>query len=486
MRFERLENMAYPSLRIFIGGKWIAGESGNGSDVVNPATEELIARVPHANRATIDDALEAATDGLEAWQRVPAAHRRGILLRAAQIIMAHKDAMAEVLTVEQGKTRLEASLEIDRAAETFEWYGEEAIRVYGRVYPQRNPGVRNVVISQPVGVVAAFTPWNFPAFLAARKIAPALAAGCSVILKAAEETPGTPVLLLQALEEAGVPPGVVNLVFGVPDQISKWLLASPVVRKVSFTGSVPVGKLLARLASDNLQRCTLELGGHSPMIVFPDADVASVVKAAAAFKFRNAGQVCISPNRFYIHERIYEDFVGKFAELANQVKVGNGLEKAVTMGPLANRRRLDAMSRFVDDAVTRGSRVIVGGRKIGNRGFFWEPTVLAEVPDSALVMREEPFGPIAPIASFTELDDVIGRANGLGYGLAAYVYTRSPNVADLMSERLQAGCVGINHMSPAHPDIPMGGVKESGYGYEGGHEGLDEYLVHKHVAHTFV
>jgi succinate-semialdehyde dehydrogenase / glutarate-semialdehyde dehydrogenase len=474
--------MVYPALRLFIGGRWIPASSSEGNDVVDPVTEEVIARLPHADAKTIDAALVAAARGLDSWRREPAANRRRTLLRIAQNIAARKEDMAEVLSLEQGKTKLEAVLEIERAIDTFEWFADEAFRIYGRIYPERNPGVRNSVLSQPVGVVAAFTPWNFPAFLPARKIAPALAAGCSIILKPAEETPGTPVLITEAIEEAGVPPGVVNLVFGVPSRISQQLLASPVVRKISFTGSVGVGKLLARQASENLQRCTLELGGHSPMIVFPDADVTSAVRAAAAFKFRNAGQVCISPNRFYVHRKIYDDFVGQFADLANQVKVGNGRNEGVTMGPLANRRRLDVMSRLVGDAVEKGARLVAGGRRIGNRGFFWEPTVLADVPDDAQVMREEPFGPLAPIAAFLDPDEVLARANGLGYALAAYVYTHSPATAGLMSERLEAGTIGINHMSPAHPDIPMGGMKDSGYGYEGGHEGLDAYLVHRHIA----
>jgi succinate-semialdehyde dehydrogenase / glutarate-semialdehyde dehydrogenase len=474
--------MVYPVLRFFIDGRWIDAGAGEGSDVVDPATEEVIARLPHAGAETVNEALAAAARGLEAWRREPAANRRRALLRIAQNIAARKNAMAEALSREQGKTRLEAGLEIERAVDTFEWFAEEAVRIYGRVYPERNPGVRNSVLPQPVGVVAAFTPWNFPAFLPARKIAPALAAGCSIILKAAEETPGTPVLMMEAIQEADLPPGVVNLVFGVPSRISQQLLASPLVRKISFTGSVAVGKLLARQASENLQRCTLELGGHSPMIVFPDADVTSTVRAAAAFKFRNAGQVCISPNRFYVHREVYHEFVRQFADVANQVKVGNGREDGVTMGPLANRRRLDAMSRLVGDAVEKGARLAAGGRRIGNQGFFWEPTVLADVPDEALVMREEPFGPLAPIAAFSDPEEVLARANGLGYGLAAYVYTRSPVTANLMSDRLEAGTVGINHMSPAHADIPMGGLKDSGYGYEGGHEGLDAYLVHRHIA----
>ena len=474
--------MTYPPLSFFIGGDWMVGSGDAGEDVIDPATEEVIGRLPHAAPSDIDRAIEAARRGFEIWKGTQAGVRRRFLLRVAQGLAARKSEIAEVMTLEQGKTLLEAGLEMDRAVETFEWYADEAVRVYGRTYPERIPGVRNAVRPQPVGVVAALSPWNFPAFLPARKLAPALAAGCSVILKAAEETPGTAILMMQVLEEAGLPPGVANLIYGVPAEVSERLLASPVIRKVSFTGSVPIGKLLARLASNNLQRCTLELGGHSPLIVFDDADLTATISAAAAFKYRNAGQVCITPNRFYVHEAKYDEFVEGFAALARQVKVGNGRHEGVAMGPLANRRRLDAMERFVSDAEERGARVITGGKRIGNRGFFWEPTVLADVPDDALVMREEPFGPIAPIAPFTDVEEVLARANSLGYGLAAYVYTGSVERAHVMAEGLEAGTVGINHMSPAHADIPMGGVKESGYGYEGGHEGLEAFLIYKHVA----
>jgi len=476
--------MAYPELKLFIGGKWVAGENG-GEDISNPATEEIIGHLRHASDRQIDLALDAAAKGFERWRREPAAQRRRYLLRAAGKIEEKREQFVETLSLEQGKPHLEASLELDRVIDTFEWFADEAYRIYGRVYPERNPGVRNLTLPEPIGVVAAFTPWNFPAFLSSRKIAPALAAGCSVILKAAEETPGTAILLLQALEEAELPPGVVNLIYGVPTHVSQRLIASPIVRKISFTGSAAVGKVLARLASENLQRCTLELGGHSPLIVFPDANVGNVLKAAAAFKFRNAGQVCISPNRFYVHQEVYEEFVSGFVDIAKGVKVGSARDAGVTMGPMANRRRLDAMERFVDDAEKKGARLATGGRRIGNRGFFWEPTVLADVPDDALVMNEEPFGPIAPVASFRDFDDVIARSNGTAYGLAAYVFTGSPETGRLMAEKLEAGTVGINHMSPAHADIPMGGVKESGYGYEGGHEGLDAYLTYKHVAQSY-
>lgn len=474
--------VTYPKLQLFVGGEWIDGNGDCRGDVVNPATEELIAQVPYATEEELGRALSAAAVGFLRWRERLAADRKGVLSRTAAILMRRRDELAAVMTTEQGKPLAEASGEVDRAIETFEWFAEQAGRVHGTVYCERISGVHNMVLPEPVGVVAAFTPWNFPAFLPARKIAPALAAGCAVVLKAAEETPATAIIIMQALEEAGVPAGVVNLVYGVPSDVSRYLLASPVVKKVSFTGSVAVGKQLARLASQNLQRCTLELGGHSPAIVFSDAKLADVVKTAGAFKFRNAGQVCIAPNRFYVHTSVYKRFVEGLADVARNMNVGPGGSEGVTMGPLANRRRLEAMSRFVDDASSRGARLVTGGRRVGNRGFFFEPTVLGDVPDEALVMRQEPFGPIAPVTPFNEDEEVIQRANALGYGLAAYVFTGSAKRATRMSSALEAGTVGVNHMSPAHADIPMGGVKESGYGYEGGHEGLDAYLVKKHLA----
>jgi len=477
--------MSYPELGCFVDGRWITDLTAKSSDVINPANEERIAILPHADKSTMDLAVSAAYKAFHNWRQEPAAKRRQLLHDTARELGRSKSEIIQALSREQGKTLLEAGLEVDRSIETFEWFADEAVRIDGRVYTERNPGVRNIVLSEPVGVVAAFTPWNFPTFLASRKLAPALAAGCAVVLKGAEETPGSVVLLVKAMERAGIPAGVVNLLFGTPSEVSERLLASSFIRKVSFTGSVAVGKHIARLASGNLQRCTLELGGHSPMIVFPDSDVESTVKAAAAFKFRNAGQVCISPNRFYVHNDIYDRFVDEFTKVASELVVGAGSDDRTQMGPLANRRRLDAMSRYVDDAVGLGAHLAFGGRRIGNRGFFFQPTVLADVPDTAAVMREEPFGPIAPIASFADNEEVLLRANSLGYGLAAYVYTGSAANAKWLANRLEAGTIGINHMSPAHADIPMGGVKESGYGYEGGHEGLESYLVRKHVAQTF-
>jgi len=474
--------MTYPALNCFIDGQWVAGEGAGATEVINPATEEVIGRLPHVSEAQLDRAVDAAARGLAAWRAVLPAERRRVLLRAAALLAERRAAIAATLTLEQGKPLGEALGELDRAVETFEWYAGEALRIHGCLYPERARGVRNLVVAEPVGIVAAFVPWNFPAFLSARKIAPALAAGCSIILKAAEETPGTSIQIVEALAEAGVPAGVINLVYGNPPTISGRLLANPAVRKVSFTGSAAVGKQLSRLASDHLQRCTLELGGHSPVIVFADAAIEAVATATAAFKFRNAGQVCLSPNRFFVHASVAEEFVDRFVAAARKVKVGAGQDAGVTMGPLANRRRLEAMERFTADAAARGARVAEGGKRLGNRGFFFEPTVLTGVPDDAAVMREEPFGPIAPIAAFEEVDEVVARANAVDYGLAAYVFTRDAERGQAVAARLQAGSVGINHMSPAHSDIPMGGMKDSGYGYEGGSEGLEAYLVRRHIA----
>ncbi|MDH3452006.1 MAG: NAD-dependent succinate-semialdehyde dehydrogenase, partial [Gammaproteobacteria bacterium] len=451
-------------------------------DVINPANEEVIGELPHASAADLDDALIAAQRGYITWRSTPASERAGLLARCADLVAARAQSIAHNVTLEQGKPLAESRLEVDRVVETFRWFAAEATRVYGRLYPPRVGGVRQMVQPEPLGVAVALTAWNFPAALPARKLAPALAAGCSVILKAAEETPGTAVALVQALADAGLPPGVVNLVFGVPADISAHLLASPIVRKLSFTGSVPVGKSLARLAADNLIRCTLELGGHAPAIVFDDAVLDAAVNATAAFKFRNAGQVCITPSRFYVHESTYPRFVDKFTAIASGLRVGDGLDEATQMGPMANSRRVDAMERLIDDARARGATIHTGGARHGNRGFFWQPTTVTDIPDDALLMTEEPFGPVAPIVTFRDVDEVVERANSLRYGLAAYLFTQSQATANHMSTALESGSIGVNTLLPAQADTPMGGVKDSGYGYEGGHEGLDEFLVSKLIS----
>ena len=423
----------YPGLALIIGGRAVRDRAAS-SPVLDPGTGEVIGRVPHATVADLDAALAAAAVGFRAWRAVPAHERARILRRAADLVRGRLDAVADVLTLEQGKTLAEARTKVGAAADILEWSGEEGRRTYGRIVPGRVAGVRQMVLKEPVGPVAAFAPWNFPAVTPARKLGGALGAGCSIILKPAEETPATALALVGALLEAGVPGDAVSVVFGDPAMISAHLIASPVIRKVSFTGSTPVGKHLARLAADGMKRATMELGGHAPVLVFDDADVDAAADASAVAKFRNAGQVCVSPTRFYVQEGIYDRFVDRFAQVARTLQVGHGLDAASRMGPVANARRLDAMQGFVADAAAHGAEVVAGGARIGNSGFFWQPTVLAGVPEDARIMLEEPFGPLAPIARFRTFEDAVARANALPFGLAAYAFTRDTRRATAVSD----------------------------------------------------
>jgi succinate-semialdehyde dehydrogenase/glutarate-semialdehyde dehydrogenase len=468
---------------LFIGGRWRPGTAGL-REVVDPATETATGQVSLAGAADLDAALAAAAEARARWRATPAAERGAALVRAAQLLRARTEEVARLLTREQGKTLAESAGEIGRAVETLAWNGEEAGRIGGRTLPGRAGGAQRALLPSPVGVVAAFTAWNFPAVLVTRKLGAALAAGCPVILKAAEEAPCTAAAIIQCLADAGIPDGVVALVFGDPPQVARHLLGSPVVRKITFTGSTRVGKELARLAADDLKRCTFELGGHAPVVLCADGDVDAAVKSTLAFKFTSAGQSCIAPSRFYVHRSCCEAFVDRFAAAARSLKVGNGLEEGVQMGPVANARRIAAMERFTRDAVARGAAVVTGGERLPRPGFFWAPTVLRDVPDDALVMTEEPFGPIAPIAAFDEFDEAIARANRLRYGFAAYVFTNSLAVAARFVDRIEAGNIGVNQMCPSLPDAPVGGLGDSGYGYEGGREGIEAFLHFKLVSQT--
>jgi len=471
-----MNNTAYGDTRLLIGGQRRDGATGRSGEVINPADGEVIGHFACAEQRDLDDAVAAAADGFANWRATPATRRGEVLAAAAGVLQSRTEDIARVITLEQGKPLNEARLELARAVDTLRWYGEQAGQLGHRDYPERPGQVRQHTAPEPVGVVAAFTAWNFPAILPARKLAPALAAGCSVILKAAEETPATAARMAEAFADAGLPDGVLNLVYGDPAMISEGLLARPAVRKLSFTGSIPVGMLLARQAAANLTRCTLELGGHAPVIVFADADVASAARDTAAFKFRNAGQVCVAPSRFFIERPVYDEFVEAFVEIARGLKVGDGLDEATQMGPMANARRIEAMERLTADAGAGGAETLHGGGPIGERGYFWQPTVLANVPDSALVMTEEPFGPVAPMCPFEDANEVIQRANSLPYGLASYLFTGSEDTAQRVVNSLESGTVGVNTLLPAQPDTPLGGVKHSGYGYEGGREGMDGFL----------
>jgi succinate-semialdehyde dehydrogenase/glutarate-semialdehyde dehydrogenase len=470
---------SYPDLQLFIGGEW---KSADGAPVLNPADESVLATVPHATRADLDAALEAAESGFAIWRQTSAAKRAEIILKAAQLARQRVEEMAVAMTLEQGKPIAQSRLEILRGCDIIEWDATEGRRVYGRIIPSE-PGMRHTVLRQPIGIVAGFSPWNFPMSSPARKIAGALSAGCAIILKASEETPAGAVQLARAFHDAGLPPGVLNLVFGTPGEISEYLIPQPSVRLVTFTGSIPVGKKLAAMAGEHMKPAIMELGGHAPVIVCEDADPVTSAATSVMGKTRNAGQVCVSPTRFFVHEAIYRDFTNAFAEKARSVKVGDGLDPASQMGPLANHRRIETMEAMVADATAKGARLLAGGSRIGNRGYYYPLTVLADLPDDARAMREEPFGPLALINPVASLDEAIEKANALPYGLAAYAFTRSAKNADRLADGVEAGNLSINHFVASIAETPFGGVKESGYGREGGTEGLACYTVVKNVSH---
>ena len=472
----------HAKLELFIDGEWLDGNGRAGEDVINPATEKPLAHLPHASAGDLDRALEAAKKGFAVWRTTSAYDRAKIMRKAADLMRERYDAITKVLVQEEGKPYPEARAEVLTSADIIEWYAEEGRRAYGRIVPGRGKGVRQIVTQEPVGIVAAFTPWNFPTLTPARKIGGALAAGCALILKASEETPGACVEMVRCFADAGLPAGVLNLVFGVPARISEHLIAKDAVRKISFTGSIPVGKHLAQLAAKGMKRATMELGGHAPVVVFADADPEKSADVIAAFKYRNAGQVCISPTRFYVQEPVYGRFLARFTEYAKTLKLGDGLEKGVTMGPLANARRIDAMEGFVKDAKDRGGKIVAGGQRRGNQGYFYEPTVVTDLPDDCKLMRDEPFGPLAPVVAFKTFDEVVERANSLPYGLAAYAFTGSARTANMIGDALQSGMVGVNSINISTPETPFGGVKESGYGSEGGIEGLQAYLNTKFIS----
>lgn len=471
----------YQDVQLHIGGQWRAATGGRTLDVVNPATEEVIGTLAHASREDLDEALDAAAKGFAVWRKMVPYERSKLLRKAAELMRERADHIARLMTMEQGKPVGEAKVEIMGSADVIDWFAEEGRRAYGRIIPNRVPGVYQMSLREPVGVVAGFTPWNFPVSQAVRKISAALAAGCSFILKGPEETPASCAELVRVYVDAGVPAGVVQLVFGIPAEISEYLIPHPVVRKISFTGSTVVGKHLAALAGKHMKRATMELGGHAPSIVFDDANLDQAATILAANKFRNAGQVCVAPTRFIVQEGVYQPFLEKFVAKCEALKLGNGLDADTTMGPLANDRRVAAMEGLIADAVGKGAKIATGGKRAGNKGYFFEPTVLTDIPADARVLNEEPFGPLALFMPFKTFDDAIAEANRLPYGLAAYAYTSSTATATGLGAGIESGMIGINHHGLALPETPFGGVKDSGYGSEGGAEGLEPYLVTKFV-----
>ncbi len=466
---------------LHIDGKWRPAFSGRTIDIINPATEEVIGKLSRAGIGDLDAALEAAAKGFAIWRKTSAFERSKILRKAAELLRDRLESISVLLTQEQGKPLAEARIELGISADVVDWFAEEGRRAYGRVIPARSPGITQLSVREPVGVVAGFTPWNFPVSQAVRKISAALAAGCSFILKGPEETPASCAELVRAFIDAGLPDGVLQLVFGVPAEISEYLIPHPVVRKISFTGSTAVGKHLAAMAGANMKRATMELGGHAPAIVFADADLDAAARILAGAKFRNAGQVCVSPTRFLIQNEVFDPFVQRFVRAAEALKLGNGLDPATSMGPVANQRRIAAMEHFVADAVQKGARIATGGKRHGNKGYFFEPTVLTDLPADAAVLHEEPFGPLALMLPFATFADAIAEANRLPYGLAAYAYTHSAATVTALGAEIESGMISINHHGLALPETPFGGVKDSGYGSEGGAEGMEPYLVTKFI-----
>ncbi len=471
----------YPDLQLYIDGEW--RKTASDLPVLNPATEEEIGRLPHADREDLDDALEAAAKGFEVWSKTPPVERANVLLRAAALMRERQDEIATAITMEHGKPFQQARLEVIRGCEFFEWDAGEATRTYGRVIPSA-PGARYSVHHQPIGTVLGLSPWNFPMSQPCRKIAGAVASGCSIILKAAEETPAGAVHIARALHDAGLPPGVLNLVFGTPADISDYLIRQDQVRLVAFTGSTVVGRHLTTLASEHMTPVLMELGGHAPVIVCEDTEVETAAVSSAVRKMRNAGQVCTSPTRFFAHDSIFDEYLDGFVRRAAETVVGDGFDKGVEMGPLANERRPPALAELVEDAVAKGAELMTGGSRMDGNGYFFEPTVLANVPDDARVMQEEPFGPLAVVNPVASLDEGIAKANSVPFGLAAYGFTNRADYADRLVESLEAGNVSINTLEASLPETPFGGVKHSGYGREGGTEGLHNYMTVKNIMHS--
>jgi len=474
----------YPKLSLYIDGKFIDGEGRKSQEVTNPSNRAVLGHLPHANEADLEAALQAADKAFASWRRSSPTDRSAILRKVAQLTRDRAADIARNMTLDQGKPLAEAMGEIVSCADHADWHAEECRRIYGRVIPSRNPDVRQMVLREPIGVCVAFTPWNFPYNQAIRKVAAAIGAGCTIVLKGPEDAPSAVMAIAQMFHDAGLPPGVLNLVWGDPPKVSDYLIRSPLSRKVSFTGSVPVGKQLAALAGAHMKRVTMELGGHSPVLVFDDADIDRAATMLAKFKIRNAGQVCVSPTRFYVQKKAYDRFLAKFTDVLSKIKVGDGLAEGTEMGPLAHERRIPAISRFVEDARERGGKVLLGGEPISGTGFFFPPTVITDLPEDALLMREEPFGPVAPVVSFDDANEVIRRANSLPFGLSSYVFTNSLQTATKVSNALEAGMVNINHFGSALPETPFGGVKDSGIGSEGGSETFDGYLVTKFITHA--
>lgn len=476
----------YPNTQLFIDGIWCDGAQGKTAQVHNPATGEVIGHHAMAEISDLETAVAAADRAFGTWRATSGFERSGVLRRAATLLRERVQDLAPVLTCEMGKPLAEATAELLSSADLLDWFAEEARRTYGRVIPARSTNVTQLALKQPVGPVAAFTPWNFPLSQLVRKVGPALAAGCTVVAKPPEDTPAAPTALAQALADAGLPAGVLNLVYGVPHEISEYLIPHPKIRKVSFTGSVPVGKMIAALAGTHMKRTTMELGGHNPVLVFKDADIDAAAKTIAGFKFRNAGQVCISPLRILVERSAYAEFAAAFRREAEAIHAGNGMEEGVSMGPLVSKRRLDAVTDLIAEAVSEGAQILTGSGPVEGGGFFYSPTILEEVNPTSRIMHEEPFGPVAALAPFDTIEEAITESNRLDYGLAAYAFTSSIKTSQILQNELETGMLAINHVLLGLPELHLGGVKDSGYGSEGGADAIEAYLVTKLVTQAAI
>jgi succinate-semialdehyde dehydrogenase / glutarate-semialdehyde dehydrogenase len=472
----------YPELFLYINGEFIGVDNQRKSeDVTNPATREVLGQLPHATASDLEHAVVTSQSAFLKWKRSSPLQRSAVLRRAASLARERADDIATAITLDQGKPLAEARVEVITCADHADWHAEECRRIYGRVIPPRDPAVRQIVVREPVGVCAAFTPWNFPFNQAIRKITAAIGAGCTIVLKGPEDSPSAIVALAKLFHDAGLPPGVLNIVWGVPHEVSDFLIKHPLIRKVSFTGSVDVGKKLAALAGLHMKRVTMELGGHAPVVVCDDADLDAAVQVTMKMKLRNAGQVCVAPTRLFVQSGVYGKFRDQLVAAFETTKLGSGMEPSTTMGPLAHERRVSEMERFVSDARSRGGTILTGGYAPALGGSFFAPTLIDNLDDSADLMRLEPFGPIAPLTKFARLDDAIARANSLPFGLAAFAFTEGAKSAHRLATELEAGMVNINHAGMALPETPFGGIKDSGMGSEGGTETFDGYLTTKFV-----
>ena len=477
--------MSYEKLELLINGKWKMGSENKAEPVINPATNEVIGDLPHASKKDLDEALESNLEAFKLWKKESPLNRQKIIENACRNLESKFDQVATNLTIEMGKPLAEAKGELAVGLDVLRWYGEEGKRAYGRIVPSRMSNMSQTVIKEPIGPVIAFVAWNFPVMNVVRKIGGALAAGCTITIKPSEETPGTAIAIGRAFMDAGLPPGVLNIVFGVPSEVSEHLCGSKIPRKLSFTGSIPVGKHLQKLAADNMIRCTMELGGHSPLMVFDDTDIDMAAKISVAGKFRNAGQVCVSPTRFLVQDTVKEQFIKAVINETNKIKVGNGLDDGINMGPLIAERRIDIMKDFVNDAVENGANIEMGGNRMNLEGSFFAPTILTNASDNTKIMNEEPFGPLLPIDTFNSVDEVIDRANRLDFGLASYAFSNDPKIVSFLKSEIQAGLLAVNSTVVSTPETPFGGIKQSGYGSEGGIEGLDAFLVTRFISESY-